>query len=49
MPANIQSPAGFDPRGDMGLGNPKFNKGGKVKRTVHHLDGEEVHIVERKR
>ena len=49
MPANIQSPAGFDPRGDMGLGNPKFNKGGKVKKTVHHLDGEEVHIVERKR
>jgi hypothetical protein len=30
MPATIQSAAGFDPRGDMGLGNPKFNKGGKV-------------------
>jgi hypothetical protein len=30
MPANIDSPIGFDPRGDMGLGKPTFNKGGKV-------------------
>jgi len=48
MPANIQSPAGFDPRGDMGLGDPKFNKGGKVKRTVHRIDGHTIHVHERK-
>jgi len=33
----------------LGYDKPKKAKGGKVKRTVHHLDGEEVHIVERKR
>jgi PcfJ-like protein len=48
MPANIQSPAGFDPRGNMGLGDPKFNKGGKVKRTVHRIDGHTIHVYERK-
>jgi hypothetical protein len=45
MPANIQSPAGFDPRSDMGLNKAK---GGAVKKTVHHIDGHIIHVHERK-